>query len=220
MSIIIRRNIPMALTLVVAVYMIYDQIFAVGKGMTAEISRELTAIVAVISTFMLFVGSFNMIYGEFRFFQKETGLRRYFRLYELAWMFGTMALGFYLGTGNEIYTHLQLYVSTNGEATAYSMLFLAYIAGLWRTYRIRSTESLAMVGAGFLMIMANTPLLQAILGSPLITLQWFLLQVVVKAMTRGIQIGAAVGATLLIFRTIAGKETGYLGALGAEAEAG
>ena len=60
-SVIYRRTIPVAITFVIGAFMVYNQYIAIGKEQLEPLAAEIAAAATIITTFMYFVGSVNLI---------------------------------------------------------------------------------------------------------------------------------------------------------------
>jgi hypothetical protein len=91
------------------------------------------------------------------------------------------------------------------------MLGFWMISASYRAFRARTYEASLVLMAAYLIFLGNAPIFGAYWqGFPLIR-SW-LMTVPNSAANRGVMIVGALGSTVLAYRTLTGKEKGFMGA--------
>jgi hypothetical protein len=215
MSVFVRRNVPLLLTFCLGIWMIYDTFFSIGKPGTSAIGAELTAGAAIIAVMMLWVGSFMMVRSEIVFFQRDRKegktLRAYLHLYAHGLTALFVIMGFVYGQKSPQYEWWLNHWSTPGEATVYSTLFFTVLGALWRSFRVRTATGFCIAAGGFVVLLGNSSMLQALFPPLRVLSQFWVLEGINSASLKAMMIGAALGVITITLRTIFGKETAYMG---------
>lgn len=214
MSIMVRRTIPTLIVFILGIYMIFSVYFNIGQPYTGQFADDLSAGASVITAFMMWVGTFSLLRSEIVFWQrdKDKGFaRRFAHLWTIGFLVFMVAAGVYLGQASPGYEALVNYLEAAGDATAYSMLMFSALAAFYRAYRVRSTEAFALVAAGFLMVIGNTPLLASTIPGINTMARLWLLEVLNKGTMLAMYAGGALGTVTLTLRILIGKERAFLG---------
>jgi hypothetical protein len=213
MSIVLRRYGPLILTFLLGMTALINSYVKIGQPYLGNAVKELSAAATIIATFMIWVGTFNLFYVESRDFMREkgTGIKRFFHLMVMGIIVLLSFIGFYYGQGSPEYNQWSYFITSRGEATAYSMLFFTALGACYRQCRIRSLES-GLIGIfAFVIIFSITPTWKAFIPGLGDFGVKFILGVWNRSAQRSIFIGTSIAGIVVTLRTLLGKERGFLG---------
>lgn len=215
MSIMLRRHVPLAITFIVGFWIVFDFFFAVGNDFTAPITSQLNTWVAIITVIMIWLGCIVILTTEWAGFKREQGWMGYRHLIAIGSGAMFFIVGAIYGTSHDYYQWIYVAIQAAGHGTIYSTLFFTMISATYRVWRIRTGEALAMVLAGSMVLIGNTPMFAAF--APWVeNLSYIGLRVINTAGMRGLMVGGGLGASAIVLRVLLGRETGYMGIVGEE----
>ena len=226
-----RREGPLIVTIVVALFLIFEWYF--GKGAlipeTTKASGEIQRFVAFILAFVIGVGALNVLRIHWHRIQRRKP-GDYSWIYS-SWLFILIILfvvtGAILGaipyeydpeaaayvahrTAEPSYVWMFDYVLSALDATMYSILAFFIASGAYRAFRARTAEAALLLIAGTLVMLGNAPI-GGVMWSGFIDINTWIQRIPMMAGMRGILIGAGLGAIAMGIRILTGRERGYLG---------
>ena len=214
MSIFWRRNIPVALAFIVGMYLIFTY-YIVLPDPIEQFSETLVSWGVVIVAFSITLGLVNVIIRHFNHVRKRTKEHN-------QWMYSIVLLFFLVlflivglapgyGINSDLFKFMYNLTYTPARIAIYSMLGFFMISASYRAFKARTKEALILLVAGYFIFFGNAPIFEAYwVGFPLIR-DW-LMTVPNSAANRGVMIVGALGSIVLAYRTLIGKEKGFLGA--------
>jgi hypothetical protein len=113
------------------------------------------------------------------------------------------------GPASEPVTWAYDYVLLPLQATLYALLAFFVATAAYRAYRVKSWESLLMVGAGVIVLLGQVPLGKMIWSELPVLMDW-VMAVPVLAGARGILIGVALGSVIAGLRLLLVMDRPYL----------
>jgi hypothetical protein len=206
-----RIEIPIALTIIATLLQVIPYYFDIQPLKDAADTAANAVLIIVACATFIGVISVLQVHGK-RVQRQSEG-----------WYYSVLVIGFVvvmaltglpipevgLGTTNAIYDFLFINVQTPLGGTMYSIIAFFITSAAFRAFRARNLEASIVLISGTIMIAGNAPILVNFL--PIIRdLALWIRQVPNLATTRGVMIGAALGAIALAVRTLMGIERGYL----------
>ena len=215
-----KREGPLIVTLIVALFIIFEYFFGEG-GLIPEatvVSGEIQTFVVFILAFVIGVGVLNVMRIHWHRIQRRKP-GDYSWIYS-SWVFVVIILfiitgvllGAYSGlrTAEPSYVWLFDYVYMSLGGTMYSLLAFFIASGAYRAFRARTAEAALLLIAGTLVMLGNAPI-GGVVWSGFIDINTWIQRIPMMAGIRGILIGAGLGAIAMGIRILTGRERGYLG---------
>ena len=215
-----RREGPLIVTLIVALFVIFEYFFGEG-GLIPEatvVSGEIQTFVVFILAFVIGVGVLNVMRIHWHRIQRRKP-GDYSWIYS-SWIFVVIILfiitGVFLGaysglrTAEPSYVWMFDYVYMSLGGTMYSLLAFFIASGAYRAFRARTAEAALLLIAGTLVMLGNAPI-GGVVWSGFIDINTWIQRIPMMAGIRGILIGAGLGAIAMGIRILTGRERGYLG---------
>jgi hypothetical protein len=215
-----RREGPLIVTLIVALFIIFEYFFGEG-GLIPEatvVSGEIQTFVVFILAFVIGVGVLNVMRIHWHRIQRRKP-GDYSWIYS-SWIFVVIILfiitGVFLGaysglrTAEPSYVWMFDYVYMSLGGTMYSLLAFFIASGAYRAFRARTAEAALLLIAGTLVMLGNAPI-GGVVWSGFIDINTWIQGIPMMAGIRGILIGAGLGAIAMGIRILTGRERGYLG---------
>ena len=215
-----KREGPLIVTLIVALFIIFEYFFGEG-GLIPEatvVSGEIQTFVVFILAFVIGVGVLNVMRIHWHRIQRRKP-GDYSWIYS-SWVFVVIILfiitGVFLGaysglrTAEPSYVWLFDYVYMSLGGTMYSLLAFFIASGAYRAFRARTAEAALLLIAGTLVMLGNAPI-GGVVWSGFIDINTWIQRIPMMAGIRGILIGAGLGAIAMGIRILTGRERGYLG---------
>jgi len=215
-----RREGPLIVTLVVALFVIFEWYFGEGALIpeATEASAEIQRFVAFILAFVIGVGALNVLRIHWHRIQRRKP-GDYSWLYS-SWIYVLVVLfvitgvllGVYSGLRTEEPSYIWMfdYVLTPLDASMYSILAFFIASGAYRAFRARTAEAALLLIAGTLVMLGNAPI-GGVIWSGFIDINTWIQRIPMMAGMRGILIGVGLGAIAMGIRILTGRERGYLG---------
>jgi hypothetical protein len=208
MSILRRREIPIAIVTITGLIVIFDYFFNIPG--VSGISGEIQLWGVLVSTFAMGLGLVNVIRQHTTRVMKRTG-----EWWLSVWLLICLALTLITGFIPPIQTHAAftwIFDTVNKPlgGSMYAILAFFITSAVYRTFRARNADAFLLLLAGFFTLLNKAPIGGAIWPGFIDIGAWFL-KVPNMAGMRGIIIGAAIGVTALGIRTLAGIETRAFG---------
>lgn len=216
MSLLVRRQIPIALVAVVSAVVMADYFLKITG--TGPVVKDLQNWGIILTAFSLGFGAVNLFYLHGRHISRRAPGQWPFSIWLLVMVAAFAIVGVATGPNSPSYSWMYNSSYFALSATVYSSLGFYMTSGCYRALRARNVEATLLLIVGGIALLRNAP--AAAVGVPgLIEVEAWLSAVPTTSAQRGIMIGAALGAIALGIRTMIGRETGFLGRL-TEAEKG
>ena len=215
-----RREGPLIVTLIVALFLIFEWYFGEGALIpeATEASGQIQLFVAFILAFVIGVGALNVLRIHWHRIQRRKP-GDYSWLYS-SWIFILIILyvitGIFLGaysglrTEEPSYIWMYDYVLSALDGTMYSILAFFIASGAYRAFRARTAEAALLLIAGTLVMLGNAPV-GGVIWTGFLDINSWIQRIPMMAGIRGILIGAGLGAIAMGIRILTGRERGYLG---------
>ncbi len=215
-----RKEGPLIVTLIVALFVIFEWYFGAGALIpeATEASGQIQLFVAFILAFVIGVGLLNVLRIHWHRIQRRKP-GDYSWIYS-SWIFIVIILfiitGVFLGgysglrTAEPSYVWMFDYVYMSLGGTMYSILAFFIASGAYRAFRARTAEAALLLIAGTLVMLGNAPI-GGVIWSGFIDINTWIQRIPMMAGIRGILIGAGLGAIAMGIRILTGRERGYLG---------
>lgn len=215
-----RREGPLIVTLIVALFVIFEYYFGEGGLIpeATEASGQLQLFVAFILAFVIGVGTINVLRLHWhRIKRRKPG--DYSWIFS-SWIFIVLILfvvtGVFLGaasgerTDEPSYVWMFDYIYMSLGGTMYSILAFFIASGAYRAFRARTAEAALLLIAGSLVMLGNAPI-GGVIWSGFIDINTWIQRIPMMSGIRGILIGAGIGAIAMGIRILTGRERGFLG---------
>jgi hypothetical protein len=101
-----------------------------------------------------------------------------------------------------------IYTRLYGAAWSFEGFFAAY--GFYKAFKVRNVESGVLLACALVLLLTAAPVMESLFGSGLTSVGNWIMDVPNNSAQRGLMIAGGFGIILLGFRTILGKERGYL----------
>lgn len=208
MSVFVRRDLPLAITFIIAILSIFGFFFKVTAVDTA---------VNAFTQWGVLVAAFAACFGAIVALVTHSGrIRRrakgtwYLSLWLLIVMISFIVIGVFLNPSHAAYTTLYNAVIPMVNTAMWGLVGAATATSAIRCFRLKSLQSTLVLIPAVIGILMTTPFWDAAWPG-FFTIGDWLNKIPSTAGNRGFIIAAAVGAMAVALRTIIGKETGYLG---------
>jgi hypothetical protein len=207
MSTVTKRTIPLALTFLIGLILIFEWFIPTEPGdMIGSAIREWGVIIA---SFAVMVGAVGLYGRNIKNIQKK-GTDWIFS----AWMIFVVSLfiivGVTLGHQDTNYRWIYTTIYQPLSATMYGAISFYIAASSYKILRLRSKEAAVLLIPAAILLLANTPLISSTWGGFSASGSW-LMSTITQPAYRGIMIGTALGTLATGIRTLMGMETGWLG---------
>lgn len=204
MSQFLRRPLPLFIMSFLSTLVLLE--FFVSVPFLTDATRTLSLWATIISGFILVVGVVNVVQYNYAVFKRREPKRWYFGAYvilllTLLLVYGVAVGGAYAPEFEWYWFHLNAwpYFATLGVQTLYQF------SSAYRAFRARSIEAALLLIGAFVAVLGYAPLTAALFPSITGVASWMASNPAAAA-TRGITIGAGVGALALGFRVLLGRE--------------
>jgi hypothetical protein len=214
MSVLYRRHIPVAITFILGIFLIFSYYLQLPQPIKA-IGDALISWGVVILAFSLTLGTVNVAVRHTMLVTKRVKENNQwmYSLITLFFMVAFLVLGFGFGIDSETHGYYYSTFYSPAAVSAYSMWAFWMMSAAYRAFRARNVEAGLILLTAFFVFFGNAPIGETIWGG-FPTIKEWLMTVPNSAANRGIMIGSALGAIALAYRTITGKEKGYMGGEG------
>lgn len=215
-----RKEGPLIVTLIVALFVIFEYYFGEGALIpeATEASGEIQLFVAFILAFVIGVGTINVLRIHWRKIRRRKP-GDYSWIFS-SWIFIVLILfvvtGVFLGaasgerTDEPSYVWMFDYIYMSLGGTMYSILAFFIASGAYRAFRARTAEAALLLIAGSLVMLGNAPI-GGVIWSGFIDINTWIQRIPMMSGIRGILIGAGIGAIAMGIRILTGRERGFLG---------
>lgn len=224
MSLLIRRQIPIALVFILALLVMMDYFLklppldAGGVSWTSPVVKDLQNWGVILTAFALGFGAVNLFILHSRHISRRTAKQWPFSIWLLLMIILFTVVGVSYGATSPQYSWLYNSSYFALSATVYSSLGFYMTSGIYRALRARNVDAVILLVTGGIALLKNAPAV-AVNAPIIVSIDSWLNAIPTTSAMRGIMISAALGAIALGIRTMTGKETGFLGRL-TEAEKG
>jgi hypothetical protein len=209
MSVVIRRQVPLAITFLIGVYMLFEYYFVLPSSLQ-NISTYIQNFGVIMINLSLGLGAIVTISSHVRKISRRITGQWIYSVCLIATFILFVAVGFIFTTLGPEWKWLYESTMLPLYATTYSMWVFYMTSGAYRAFRARNVESAILLFSGSIVMLGNVPIGGIIWdGFPL--LRDWIMSVPNMAANRGIIMGAALGAMILALRVLVGRETSYLG---------
>jgi len=207
MSIIIKKIVPLLITIMCFFIVIFDYFLTIPVFQI--VSQELQSWSILIVAFAVYLGIINSIRYHGRVIIKREK-DWYLSLWTVFCLIIFFITGLGLGGSQQVFQWIFNNIYTPLDTTLISLLAIYITYSSFRAFRGRTRETLLFLIVGFLVIIGNIPMSSVIWAGFGLNRDW-IMSVPVAAITRVIKIGSALGMITMAYRILVGKETGYLG---------
>lgn len=208
MSTIKSKVIPLAITVVIAIFMLLE--YYVPIPLVTSTAKNIRDFAVIISAFALGLGAANLLKLHSLNIQRRTpGIWPF-----SAWLIIVLILDFGIGVTLSINSPVYQWIYQNGYlvlyASVFSLISFYVITSFYRAMSIRTLEAGVLIVCAIFAMLKNTPMAVTYLPS-LETFGSWLLDVPNSAVHRAAIITAAIGSIALSIRVLMGRERAQLG---------
>lgn len=207
-EILYRKKIPLILTAVVATIMFLD--FYTGAPFAVDSAKTIVSWSTIIRLFGQVLGVVSLLILNIGFIERKTPKRWYFSVIMIGSFLLFVVVGLVFTSSSQLYKTMYDNVNVVLNSAMMGVLGFYFIIGAYRAFKLGSLESAAFMFSLIIILFMTAPIGTAIWPGFKDIGIWIQM-VPNKAAIRGILIGVALGTIVLAFRTLLGRETGYLG---------
>jgi hypothetical protein len=210
MSIILRRQIPTVLSLIIFGVLLFSTLIS-GEPTIAFLGLEFTKWSSIVSGMSVGLGIISLcIYHIPRIirFENEPQLQWLYSISSLFFMFAFIITGLWFGNGSAQYAwwYDTFNAPIAGAAPFLSGFFI--VPATYRSFKLKNWDSAALIIPAVIFIIYQTPMFS---GLPILsTVALWLLAYVTAATFRACIVIIGLGIIYLSLRTILGMEKGFL----------
>ncbi len=210
MSELLRREVPLGIATFIIAFLFFD--YYVFTEVTRNIASTLTDWAIIITATAAGVGVLNMVMRTVQNISKkvEYWYLDIWMLVMMVFMGGTGLIGLY-GT-HPAFTWVMMNVYLAIDASIYAMVFFDIVSAFYRTFRIKSKESLLLFVSALIILVKNAPLTGGLFPWLLPIGDW-LLKIPSSAGSRAFLIMASIGIIAFTIRTMLQSERATVGVL-------
>jgi hypothetical protein len=209
MSQFIRRTIPTVMMLVLGILMFIEFFFNVPSSYI-EIMKDLRNFAVIIAAFAMGLGAINLLLIHGTYIRKRTPEQWLYSLWLLIVMAIFTIIGVTLGTASSQYQFFFQNFFMPNDMTLYSLIGWMVVYAIYLTFRARTYETLFLLIVAFFALIGNSPIGGAI-WYPFVDIYNWLTAVPNTASVRGFDIAMALGAIIVGFRVLLGRERAAVG---------
>ena len=223
MSFYKRKELPIILTTLIALIMIFATYFRIKP--VQDLSTTLQTWTLIIANFAAILGTVMILrQNKNRIVNRKPGDKSWiFAVWLIALLIFYLGLGIYgveaslsaMPTRDPTFSWIYNNAQVSLDSAMYSLLAFYIASASFRAFKARSKEAAVLLVSAAAMMLYNAPAGSLIFGpwaSQFNAFGDWLLNVPNMAAFRGILIGLAVGTIAIGIRVMTGRERGYLGA--------
>ena len=208
MSLHIRRTFPLLITGVMGLMMVGGGFFADKEMKSLE--NLLLDWSVIISAFAICLGGANLVAIHGKEIRKRTPGKWYYSATLLFVLLLYVVLGLMYTTSGGLYQWLFGAINFPLSQMTFTLLAFYGFSSAVRAFQARNWEATIFVLCALFVVIGNIPS-TSLLSPELAGIGTWITDVPSKGALRGLLVTAAVGGIYMAFRTIMGRETGYLG---------
>lgn len=209
MSQLYRRTIPVAIMFIIGIFLFYEFYFNVPKVVN-DVSGEIQNYAIIIAGFAMGIGAINLLFTHGISIRKREKGQWLYSLWLLIVMITFTVVGVSLGISSNQYQFLFNNFFYPIDSTIYALIGFMVVYAIYLTFRARSYETTYLLVLAFVALLGNSPIGPAVFP-PLTGLQSWLASVPNTAAVRGFNFAMSIGAIIIGFRTIIGRERSSFG---------
>jgi hypothetical protein len=205
----IRRTIPLVITMILGVIMIFDFYFT-NVPIISDIVLDLTKYSTIIWGFAMPYAVLSVFGEHIKVIQKRTPGRWYYSIYMLAIILVFLFIGITQGTSAPIYVEFYQNLGAPVLSSMTGILTFYVLTATFRAWHARTTEALIMIISGILTTLGLIAPIGEIIWPGFVPIANFINSYISNAESVVFYVGTGLGGLLLGYRTLIGQETGYL----------
>jgi hypothetical protein len=217
MSLVVKRYIPLVITFVMGIIMVFATYFLAPGTPAREATALLTGTVDVIVVTAGVIGLVVLLRHHSLNISRRGRFWKYsiitligVAIYLIIGIYGVFTHATHLMYASELFSWVYNNIYVSMDMTIFSLLAFFIASAAYRAFRFRSVEASVLLIVGSLMLLGRAPI-GGVIWEGFPEIATWLLNVPNTAGNRAITIGVAIGAILLAIRQLLGIERGYLG---------
>lgn len=217
MSLVIKRYIPLVLTFLMGIIMVFATYFLAPGTPEREATALLTGTVDVIVVTAGVIGLVVLLRHHTLNINRRGRFWKYsiitligVAIYLIIGIYGVFTHPTHLMYASDLFSWVYSNIYVSMDMTIFSLLAFFIASAAYRAFRFRSIEASVLLIVGSLMLLGRAPI-GGVIWEGFPEIATWLLNVPNTAGNRAITIGVAIGAILLAIRQLLGIERGYLG---------
>ena len=208
-NILYRRIIPLALTTIIAIIMFLE--YYTGIPITVSSAQTITLWSTVIGLFGQLLGAVSLIILNIKYVQRKDDVKnRIHGTVMLGTLIAFIIVGLVYSSSHPTYRMIYDNINTPLQSAMMGVLGFYFITGAYRAFKIGNIESIAFMLSLLVILFMSAPI-GNVIWPGFTDIGTWIQMVPNKAAIRGILIGVALGTIVLSYRTLIGREKGYLG---------
>ena len=211
-----RREVPVAITMIVGLIFLLNNMVSiqVGGSSLADLVRELSTWITIVSAFAVGLASVNLM----RVHARNIGRKRprwmlsviLIAAFVLFAVVGIAARTYNVAGAIVLNQNLFDHIQTPLGSAMFSIIAFYIASAAYRAFRMRSTEATILLAAAILLMLGRAPIGEVIWSQFPVIGDW-LMDIPNAAGQRAVLIGAAIGGFATALRVLFGMERGHLG---------
>lgn len=211
MSVLVKRTIPLAITLIAGIVLVFEWFIPTSIGSTAGTGiREAGIIINAFAVMAAAVAFYLARFKQLAKSDKRSQKDMIFNVWMILIATTFIVVGISYGSSHDNYLWIYNSILLPLSATMYGNISWYIAAASYRVLRARSSQATVLLISGGILLLANTPMISALWLGPSQVGDWIMTNITQTAY-RGILIGTAFGLLAGGVRTLIGQETGWLG---------
>jgi len=205
-TILKRREIPIIIALIFGIPLILDYFFTI-EGLNLFVG-ELEDVASIITTYTLIIGGASILvhYGRDLYVKREK------EWWLKLWTMFLIVLVPFLSVAKAqgILNWFLVWVEFPVHVTISAIGLLLYMSGAYRTFRIRSLETTALMLGGIIALLSFAPLFGGLLIPWISPIGLWAREVVYASVSRTLVVSGSMAAIFVAFRVYSGREKAIL----------
>jgi lysylphosphatidylglycerol synthetase-like protein (DUF2156 family) len=205
----VKRNAPLVLSFIAGFIMILAFFFDAEPLAVAE--KEIQNYGVIVAAFALGIASVNLVQVHARKISRETNVME--RIYSALLIVGLVGMAFVGITQGQSSDTFQFWfnsVMSPSGATVFAMGAFYIASAAFRSFRIKNVDSTLLLISAAIVMLGGVPIGEAI-SSRIPEMSDWIFDIPNMAATRGMMIGAGIGAIGSGVRVLLGIERSYIG---------
>ena len=207
MSAVIKKSIPLALTFLIGLILIFEWFIPTDIG--TSVGTGIRNFGIVVSAFAVMAAAVGLYLVEIRKILKNSP-EKLWSIWTLIVVSVFILLGILSGSDSDNYQFIYESVLLPLGASMYGSISFYIAAASYRVLRFKGRQATVLLIPAMILILANTPMISSIWAGFQTVGNWIMTNITQPGY-RGIMIGTALGTLAAGIRTLIGRETGWLG---------
>lgn len=207
MSVIVKKNIPLIVTFLIGIVLVFEWFIPTDLG--NQVGTGIREAGIIINSFAIMAGVIGLYLNETRKIMKRRDDWPY-SIWMIIVVSLYIAVGVPLGYQSDTYQWIYNSILMPLGATMYGAISFYIAAAAYRVLKFRSLQAVVLLLPAIILILGNTPMITSFWTGFVDFGSWIMSNITQPVYT-GIMVGVALGTMATGVRTLLGLETGWLG---------